>query len=209
MEKQPASRKTGDSILIVENEVVLAEDLLLTLQELGYKKCERVSTGEAAVSKVSGGGIGIVLMDIKLDGRMDGIDAAEQINASTDIPIVYLTAFSDESVLRRAKQTLPCGYLLKPFRSNELKAAIEMAFYRAKTQREQQAQDDAPICNGKRIVAADPFLVICAHCKQVRPRNNSWDTIEEYLHSRFAVQCSHSVCPQCARQYYPEFELYK
>lgn len=105
MERQLARRKPGTQILIVENEILLAEDLVLTLQDMGHGACERVSTGEAAVD--------LVLMDIRLDGRMDGIETAERINAMADIPIVYITAFFDETVLERAKKTMPRGYLLK------------------------------------------------------------------------------------------------
>lgn len=202
-------RKSEMRILIVENEILLAEDLVLTLRGMGYGACERVSTGEAAVDWVSRGWVGLVLMDIKLDGRMDGIETAEQINAMANVPIVYLTAFSDESVLERAKKTMPRGYLLKPFRNNELKAAIEISFYRAQKERRGNDRVTMPEAGGIQNYLANSLLVLCSHCKRIKNQDGSWKDIEAYLESRLAAACSHSICPACAHAFYPDCGLYE
>ncbi|GAB6907442.1 putative Two component system response regulator [Desulfosarcina cetonica] len=209
MERQLARRKPGTQILIVENEILLAEDLVLTLQDMGYGACERVSTGEAAVDRVSRGRVDLVLMDIRLDGRMDGIETAERINAMADIPIVYITAFSDETVLERAKKTMPQGYLLKPFRNNQLKAAIEISFYRAERDKRGRNRLKTPEQGAGQNAMTDPVLVLCSHCKRIKNQDDLWQDVEGYIESHLPTACSHSICPACAQAFYPDYGLYE
>jgi CheY-like chemotaxis protein len=72
----------------------------------------------------------LILMDIMLKGNMDGVDAASMINSNLDIPIIYLTAYADTSLLDRAKMTGPYGYIVKPFKENDLRTNVKMALYR-------------------------------------------------------------------------------
>lgn len=97
---------------------------------MGYDVCAIVTTGEQAVKKAQELHPDLILMDIMLAGRMNGIEAAEQIKRDLRIPVVYLTAYSDDSFLAKAKITEPYGYILKPFRELELKTTIEMALYK-------------------------------------------------------------------------------
>ena len=119
-------------ILIVEDESIVAMDLKNRLVNLGYAVPLIVSSGEDAVEKAKETMPDIILMDIMLKGGMDGIEAAEKIRASHDIPILYLTAYSDDNTLHRAKITEPYGYLLKPFSERELLVSIETALYKHK-----------------------------------------------------------------------------
>jgi PAS domain S-box-containing protein len=122
-------------ILVVEDEGILALDLKNRLQSMGYAVVGHASTGEGAIQQASQTCPDLVLMDIRLKGSMDGIEAAEQIHYKLGIPVVYLTAHSDEATLERAKVTEPFGYLLKPFQERELHTTIEMALYRHKMER--------------------------------------------------------------------------
>jgi PAS domain S-box-containing protein len=117
-------------ILIVEDESIIAKDLQFRLQGFGYVVPAVVSTGEGAVSKAAEMHPDLVLVDIKLRGDMDGVAAAEQIRARFDIPVVYLTAYSDQTTLERAKITEPFGYIIKPFEERELQTNIEIALYK-------------------------------------------------------------------------------
>lgn len=204
MEEQSGKSAAENCILIVEDEMLLAEELACSLQEWGYNTCRRVTTGEAAVATVLGGHVDLILMDIKLEGPMDGIEAAERIKAVSDVPLIYLTAFADSRTLARAKLTMPHGYLLKPFRSGELKAVIEMAFYKAKMEK----QRTVPTRRIDPLSSDDRLLHICSHCKRIRKKNDSWQIIEGYLFSRFEVRCSHTVCPECAHTFYPDYDIY-
>lgn len=117
-------------ILIVEDEKIVAMDIQKSLETMGYFVCATASSGEEAVQKAGETRPDLTLMDIVLKGEMDGIMAAEQINALFKIPIVYLTAYDDEDILQRAKITTPYGYIIKPFNDRELRIAIEVALYK-------------------------------------------------------------------------------
>jgi PAS domain S-box-containing protein len=117
-------------ILIVDDEVVVAEAIRRQLRSLGYLVVGMVATGTEAVQLAGEHRPDLILMDIKLKGSMDGIEAAETILARYSIPVIYLTAFSDEETLERARPTLPLAYLIKPFVSSDLRAAVELALFR-------------------------------------------------------------------------------
>ena len=117
-------------ILIVEDEIIVATDIQTTLLSLGYDVLEIVSSGEEAIDKVQELQPDFVLMDIRLQGEMDGIQAAEAITANFSIPILFLTAYADQKTLERAKLTRPMGYILKPFEERELYTTIEVALYK-------------------------------------------------------------------------------
>lgn len=117
-------------ILVVEDEVIVALDIQNRLKRMGYNIIGIVSTGEDAIKKARDTMPDLVLMDIKLKGDLDGVMAAEKIRELFSIPVVYLTAFSDEDTLERAKVTEPFGYMVKPLEERELYITIEMALYK-------------------------------------------------------------------------------
>jgi two-component system, sensor histidine kinase len=122
-------------VLIVEDESITALDLQQVLLSSGYDCAASVNSGEAAIETCERQRPDLVLMDIHLQGEMDGIQAGSRIGADLGIPIVYLTAYADDRTLARAKITEPYGYVLKPFDARELQIAIEIALYRHRTQR--------------------------------------------------------------------------
>jgi diguanylate cyclase (GGDEF)-like protein/PAS domain S-box-containing protein len=122
-------------ILVVEDENIVALDIQNQLKRLGYAVQAIATSGEEAIHKAADASPDLILMDIKLKGALDGVEAAEQIRARFDIPVVFLTAYSDEATLQRAKVTKPFGYLLKPFQARELHTTIEMALYKHKMER--------------------------------------------------------------------------
>jgi CheY-like chemotaxis protein len=99
------------SILIVEDESLIARDIKLSLEGLGYGVVDIASSGEEAIQKTRELNPGLVLMDIMLKGDVDGIEAAEVIYRELDIPVVFLTAHSNDSIVERAKAANPYGYL--------------------------------------------------------------------------------------------------
>jgi signal transduction histidine kinase len=122
-------------ILVVEDEAIVAKDIELSLRALGYEVLGIAVTGAAALQQAEEKKPDLVLMDIKLKGEIDGIATAERIRERFDLPVVFLTAFSDEGTLQRAKVTEPFGYLLKPFEERELHTAIQIALYKHRTER--------------------------------------------------------------------------
>ncbi len=117
-------------ILVVEDESIVAADIHDRLVKLGYLVVGHATTGPDAVVLARTVDPDIVLMDIRLKGNMDGVEAAGLINESGIVPVVYMTAYADEDTLARAKTTGPYGYIIKPFNERELHSTIEMALYR-------------------------------------------------------------------------------
>ncbi|MEG4342284.1 ATP-binding protein [Microcoleus sp. A003_D6] len=117
-------------ILVVEDEVIVAQDIAGRLKKLGYAVTATVSSGEEAIQKAIENPPDLVLMDIVLKGEMDGVTAAEKIRTHRNVPTVFLTAYADDQTLQRAKLTDPFGYIIKPFQQNDLRVAIEIALHR-------------------------------------------------------------------------------
>lgn len=119
-------------ILIAEDEYIIAMDIKRVLEKIGYEVISFVSSGKEVIQKAGEVNPDLILMDIMLSGSMSGIDAAGVIKSKYNIPIVYLTALTDEETIHRAKITEPGGYLLKPFDERGLHSAIEIALYKSK-----------------------------------------------------------------------------
>lgn len=116
------------SILIVEDEFIIAEDLKLQLSKLGYQVTGIAKTYEKAVQLISEKEPDLMLIDIKLKGEKDGIHLAEYTNENYDFPFIFLTSHSDSKTVERAKKVHPNGYLIKPFEREDLYTSIEIAF---------------------------------------------------------------------------------
>jgi len=127
----------GAQVLIVEDDRITAEDIRLSLGDLGYSVLGVASYGEEAIKKAEELRPDSVLMDIVLKGNMDGIEAAEQIRAALNIPVVYLAAaYMGGKTLEQPTRTEPFGYISKPFEENDLGSALEMALHKHKLERE-------------------------------------------------------------------------
>jgi DNA-binding NtrC family response regulator len=130
-------------ILIVEDEFAVAMELEDHLDALGYTVVDHVMTGADAVGRAAATTPDLVLMDVHLDGPMDGVEAARKIRASQSVPVVFVTAYSDDETLQRATDTTPYGYVVKPFEERELYAAVEVALHTHALQRRvQRANED-------------------------------------------------------------------
>lgn len=127
-----ATMATNVRILVVEDERIVAKDMQTMLQRLGYDVPAIAVSGEEAIIKAAQTQPDLVLMDIIINGTMDGIEAANQIRSQFDVPVIYVTAYADEALLQRAKMTEPFGYIIKPFSERELHTNIEMALYKHK-----------------------------------------------------------------------------
>jgi len=129
-------------ILIVEDELIVAADLQNNLQDLGYAVPDFVSTGVEAISVAGRTDPDLVIMDIRLSGDMDGINAAEHLRKRYGYPIIYLTAYADDETYRRAMETQPYGYLLKHTSTNELQSIIEAALQRARIEKHLRTSEE-------------------------------------------------------------------
>jgi DNA-binding NarL/FixJ family response regulator len=126
-------------ILIVEDEIVIVRGLEEALERLGYKVCGFATSGEEALGLVDKEKPDLMLVDIFLGGKMDGVEFAQHVSQNHEIPVIYLTAYSNKEVLDRAKLTDPFGYLVKPFRGRQLRVNIELALERSRVERQRKA----------------------------------------------------------------------
>ena len=118
------------NILIVEDEAIVAKDIQQSLKKAGYNVVGVASTGEKAIELANEKKPDLVLMDIMLKGPMSGIEAAEEIRLALNIPVVFLTAYADESTFNKAKITEPYGYIIKPFKDIDLHTSIQLALHK-------------------------------------------------------------------------------
>jgi DNA-binding response OmpR family regulator len=121
-------------VLVVENEQIVALDLEVCLETMGYT-VSFATTGEDATEAVERLKPDIVLMDIRLDGSIDGIEAAGRIRKDSDTPLIFLTAYADQQTIERAAHVDPSGYIVKPFNEKELAASIHLALHRRRNPR--------------------------------------------------------------------------
>ena len=117
----------GKRIMVVEDEIVISMDIDNRLKNLGYEIVCTAHSGEDAIATAREINPDLILMDIKLEGEMDGIEAAAQIRKTQDVPVVFLTAFAEEDRFDRKQKTYLYGYIPKPFRDRELYTTIENA----------------------------------------------------------------------------------
>jgi signal transduction histidine kinase len=154
------------TVLIVEDESLVADDLQHTLAGMGYEVSAIAASAEEAIARASEKCPDIVLMDIRIEGKRDGIETAELLRNTFGVPAVYLTAHADEAMIERAKRTEPYGYLIKPVQDAELRRVIDIAVYRREMEqaRESTAQlelQQRSLAEAKRL--KDEFLATMSH----------------------------------------------
>ncbi|GAX61388.1 response regulator receiver protein [Candidatus Scalindua japonica] len=190
---------TKAKIMIVEDEWIAAEDTQYKLQDMGYTVSALASTGKEAIQKAEEDKPDLVLTDIVLEGEMDGIEVAKQIYPRFDIPFIYLTAYADDKILERIKVTEPFGYIVKPFTSEDLKIAIELALYKHKAEgkRRKRIQDLSNALAKNRTLAGP--LHICSSCKKIQDEEGDWKRIEDFISELSGAEFKHMVCPVCEK----------
>src|ERR1044071_4826048 len=130
------------NIFIVEDESIVAKDIQNNLIKLGYNVLGIANNGKDAIEQIKETNPDVVLMDIMIKGDLTGIEVAEQIRKFVSVPVIFLTAYADESTLSRAKVTEPYGYILKPFKEIDLHSTIEMAVYKHQKDSASQKERD-------------------------------------------------------------------
>ena len=129
------TKKSAHNIMIVEDEAVIALRLKQMLTKMGYDVIGVSYSGEEALEKARSLRPDLILMDIMIPGKLDGINVAEIVKSELDIPVIFLTAFSEGEIIERVKKAEPFGFILKPFQDQEVKATVEIALYKNKLEK--------------------------------------------------------------------------
>lgn len=196
MSNRPMTR-----IQVVEDEAIIGMEIKRRLEHHGFEVVEMVKTGKRAVEAAKEHKPDLILMDISLKGKMDGIEAAAEIGKKMDLPIIFLTANADRATVKRAKLTGPFGYLIKPLNEKELATTIEMAIYKHQMERElRKAKEDAEKALAE-IKRLQGFIPICSYCKNIRDDDDSWHQLEEYISAHSEATFSHGICPDCYQKH--------
>ena len=179
---------SNTKILIVEDDGIVAMDIQSRLEAFGYSVCGKVRSGDTAIEKTEELKPDLVLMDIVLKGEMDGIEAAEIIQASFGVPIIFVTAYAAGKRFERAKVIAPLGYIIKPFQDRELKIAIEMALYKAHVDAKRRLAEAALRESKEKYhalfkSASDAIFVIDVETMCILDGNEAAQNIYGYSHS--------------------------
>ncbi len=190
---------SSKKIMVVEVEMLVSTAIQQSLKKLGYDIAGHASTGEEAVELARRANPDLVLMDINLPGKLDGIEAARQIREAAAIPIVFLTAYSDPATVQRARITEPYGYIVKPFAERELEITISIAFYREQIDKEKDRLLTDLQSALAQVKCLSGMLPICCRCKKIRDDRGYWQQIEDYVRQRSGADFTHGYCPECAK----------
>lgn len=146
-------------VLVVEDELVAATYIKHKLHELGYEITATVPTGEQALTEIEKNTPDIILMDIVLEGKLDGIDTANIIRKQYAIPVLYLTSYTDEQKIQRALESSPYGYILKPIQERELHANIKMSLYKSQLEKQLKKSEK----RSRSILENAPLAIVCSN----------------------------------------------
>lgn len=191
-------------IMIVEDEGIVALQIKTSLEQRGYPIAGVFATGEEALANAASAAPDLVLMDMKLQGELDGIRTASLLRERHDVAVVFLTAHSEESTVERAKQAEPYGYILKPFNLQELCITVEVAHHKHEIDRERDLLTRELSAALEKVKQLSGLLPICASCKRIRNDDGYWIQIERYIRDHSEAEFSHGICEECARRIYPE-----
>ena len=197
------------AILVVEDEAIIAMELESSLLKWGFTVVGTATDGAGALAMADANRVDLVIMDIRLNGKPDGIDLAGQLRSRFDVGVIYRTAFVDDELIERARATRPLGYLLKPSSENALRVCLEMAL--AKRRDEQELSHDRERLETtvaelqtalERVKLLSGLLPICAGCKKIRDDKDHWEQVEVYVRDHSEAEFTHSICPDCSMRLY-------
>ena len=189
-------------ILVVEDEALVALHLEQRLQMLGHSVVGTAFSGTDALEQTAAHLPDLVLMDINLGRGISGIEAAQQINRILDIPVVFVTAHSDDAILQKANAAGPYGYVLKPFEDSALRVTIEIALSKHQLDQERTRILEELGASIARVKTLRGLLPICSRCHKIRDDEGYWKRVEVYIQQHTDATCKHGICPDCLLNLY-------
>jgi CheY-like chemotaxis protein len=200
IEPQAQVQRFGkQQILIAEDDATVTQELKCRLESLGYEVAGITHCAEQAIALAESLRPDLVLMGIQLPGEVDGIQAAEEIR-KLKVPLVYICGDCDAPVLQRAQLTDPYGYVLKPYRTADLRISVEMSIqrHRAEQEREQLLKRFQDLLASVKTLTGR--LSICCYCKKIRDEAGNWPDVETYVTQHSDASFTHGMCPECFKR---------
>jgi len=191
-------------VLIAEDDFLVAEMIKGQIQQLGHEIIEVVGNGHLAAEKTRELKPDVIMMDINMPD-MDGIDGMRLIHKHFPTPVVVLTAYESEDLLRKATEAGAGAYLVKPSSIAEIDRAITIAIARFDDLLKLKALNEELQEALGQIKTLAGLLPICVNCKKVRDDKGYWKDVESYLAAYSEAEISRSLCPDCMKKIYPEF----
>lgn len=199
-------------ILVAEDDYLISEEIVRSLDSLGYGNIRKAANGREAVDTACTIRPDVVVMDVQMP-ELDGIAAAARIQECCPTPIVILTAYESSDLLRKASAAGVSSYLLKPPQPEEMERAITIALARHSDLMEirhfhkELAQVNEELQRAlAEVKQLRGILPICAYCKKIRKDDGSWEQIEVYVREHTDAQFSHGMCGECKIKWYEELE---
>ncbi len=189
-------------ILVVEDEALVALHLEQRLHMLGHTVVGTALSGTDALEQTAAHLPDLVLMDINLGRGISGIEAAQQINRVFDIPVVFVTAHSDDAILQKANAAGPYGYVLKPFEDSALRVTIEIALSKHQLDQERTRILEELGASIARVKTLRGLLPMCSRCHKIRDDEGYWKRVEVYIQQHTDATCKHGICPDCLLNLY-------
>ena len=189
-------------ILVVEDEALVALHLEQRLHMLGHTVVGTALSGTDALEQTAAHLPDLVLMDINLGRGISGIEAAQQINRVFDIPVVFVTAHSDDAILQKATAAGPYGYVVKPFEDSALRVTIEIALSKHQLDQERTRILEELGASIARVKTLRGLLPICSRCHKIRDDEGYWKRVEVYIQQHTDATCKHGICPDCLLNLY-------
>ncbi len=193
-------------VLVAEDDYLVGETIKRALKQIGHDMVGKASDGVEAVEMASSLRPDVVLMDIQMP-ELDGLEAAERIQEHCPMPVVILTAHESQNLVEQASEVGVAAYLTKPPNPAEIERAITIAVARFKDMMELRRLNAELKEAMARIKALSGLLPICSHCKKIRDANDRWNSIENYISEHSETQFSHGICPDCAKEHYPDIDI--
>ncbi len=192
------------TILIIEDELIIARDLQANLETEGYSVPEVYRNGREALSMIDIIKPDIVLVDIQLESQFDGIETAEKIRLFHDLPIIYITAHVNEDILERIKLTQPAGFLMKPINYTELLTTIELGIHKHKIEMQnRRLLEELQTIVTRHDILRDMKVPVCTTCHKIREDNSNWLSVDAYMKKYYNIEFTESVCPHCLEELFP------
>ncbi len=202
MEKNQKTR-----VLVAEDDYLVGETIKRTLKQIGYDLVGKASDGVEAVEMAVSLRPDVVLMDIQMP-ELDGLEAARQIQEHCPMPVVILTAYESRSLVEKASEVGVGAYLIKPPNLAEIERAITIAVARFDDMMELRRLNTELKEALAKVKTLSGFLPICANCKKIRDDKGYWTQIEAYIRDHSEAEFSHGICPECAKELYPDIDIY-